>query len=67
MLVPITTLSSDIPAANTLAQDHIQILQEATTAIQKAQERYTRQTNKKRQHMDFKVNDYAITHWEKTS
>ena len=25
--VPITTLSSDVPAANTLAQDHIQILQ----------------------------------------
>ena len=33
--VPITTLSSDVLAANTLAQDHIQILQEATTAIQK--------------------------------
>ncbi|MCO5567205.1 hypothetical protein L7F22_020893 [Adiantum nelumboides] len=43
--VPITTLSSDVPAANALAHDHAHILQEVTTAIQKAQARYTAQAN----------------------
>lgn len=34
---PMATFSSDVPAANALAQDHAHILQEATHAIQKAQ------------------------------
>lgn len=46
--IPMITFSNNVPAANTLAQDHAHILQEATTSIQKAQARYTAQANKKR-------------------
>ena len=60
-----TTFSSDVPAANTLAQDHAHTLQAATTAIQKAQARYTAQANKKRQHVEFKLHDYVWLRIEK--
>ncbi|MCO5588880.1 hypothetical protein L7F22_042841 [Adiantum nelumboides] len=63
--IPMTTLSSDVPTANTLAQDHTHILQEATTAIQKAQARYTAQANKKRKHIEFKLNDFVWLRIEK--
>ena len=46
LAVRVTTLSSDVPVANTLAQNHAHILQEATTAIQKAQARYTKQAKR---------------------
>ena len=59
------TFSSDVPAANALAQDHAHILQEATHAIQKAQARYTAHANKSRKSMEFKLHDYVWLRIEK--
>ena len=59
------TFSSDVPDDNTLAQDHAHILQEATLAIQKAQERYTKQANKSRKNIEFKLHEYVWLRIEK--
>lgn len=60
-----TTFSSDVPTANTLAQDHAHILQEATLAIQKAQARYTKQANKTRKNIEFKLHEFVWLRIEK--
>ena len=54
-----STFSSDVPTANTLVQDHSHILHEVTTAISKAQSRYTAQANKKHQPIEFRLHDYV--------
>ena len=42
---PIITFISDVPAANTLAHNHTQILLQEKIEIEKAQARYTKQAN----------------------
>ena len=63
--IPMSTFSSDVPTANNLAHDHAHILQEATNAIEKAQTRYTKQANKTRKHIEFKLNDFVWLRIEK--
>jgi len=64
---PTCRIGSQVPAAaaDHFAEQHTQILTEVTQSIQKAQERYTKQVNKKRKSMQFKENDIVWLRIEK--
>ena len=62
---PTCRIGSQIPVADHFAQDHTTILKEVTKSIQQAQERYTKQVNKKRTAMQFKENDIVLLRIEK--
>ena len=51
---PISHVSHQVLEADQLTQTHIQILEETKQAIEKAQQKYIKQANKKRKHMEFK-------------
>ena len=63
--VPMTTLTSDVPTADSLALDHIKILEEVTAKIKQSQVRYTAQANKKRRPMQFQEDDLVWLRIEK--
>ena len=50
-------ITTNVPAADSLAFDHVKILEEVTDKIKQSQLRYTAQANKTRRPMHFKEND----------
>ena len=62
---PISHVSHQVPEADQLTQTHIQILEETKQAIEKAQQKYIKQANKKRKHMEFKEGEYVMLRIEK--
>ena len=50
--LPISTMTTNIPVADSSAADHVQILKDVTLNIQQSQIRYAKQTNKRRQKME---------------
>ena len=63
--VPLATIQSDVPMADSLTRDHNAILEDVLNKLKLAQQRYEKQANKKRQPKEFKENDLVWLRIEK--